>query len=192
MPAQRDVEVIEQSLARHERLAGSGFLGGATVEPHRGADIVCGKVISRGNCGEMCACAEQMMAAAVSVGVDSVSGRYAGQRSAFLAQSGQSIVLTEKADDRAATARLCHKRCRQSRYATRHAKPFLLEQRRMQFGRAIFAVSHLGMRPDFIGQFKVSLLLCLDETLHLCCVLHIASIRSGSVVSVVGYERFAA
>ena len=52
----------------------------------------------------------------------------------------------------------------------------------MQLGRAIFAVAHLGMRPDFVGQFKVSLLLCLDETLHLCCVLHITSIRSGSVV----------
>src|SRR5262245_38493617 len=145
MPVEADVDILEQSVAHHERLGPAPFLGRAAVEANRPFDVALRNLLLDGDARRRRRDTEEMMPAgmAVAVPVNSFAEWIGGLR-----QFGERIVLAENGDDRLALAESSRERGGNLRHAAFDLEARFLESIGQQCRRFLLLVAGLGPFPD--------------------------------------------
>ena len=152
MPADRDIDVVEETGAHHEALGRPALFGRAAVIANASRKAGAREIIlDRGRGKQRCG-AEQVVAAAMpgTAGLD----RYLGADAGLLAETGQRVVFAEDRNHGSAIAGFAHHRSWNPGNAPVDAKAFTLEHRRVPHGGAMLLVVELRLRPDPVAQLE--------------------------------------
>ena len=172
MPGERRIQIVPQPVARHEGLCGAALFAGAAVKCDRAVLAGLLKVALDADGCRHCACAEQVVSAAVTGAAG--DGFQALQTAALLGQTRERVILGENADVRFAAAKACGKSGGDAADPLLHAETLLLQNLFVQCGGLHLLKRQLGKAPDLIGDIddQVRFLVNYGKCRFFFCVFH--------------------
>ncbi len=152
VPANGDVDIIEDAGADHEALGGAALFGRAAIVADTALDAICFEEVLDGGSRKHGTGAEHIVAAAMAIAVRERLAFFS--QSSDLAEAGKRVELAEDGNHRPIFASFAHDGCRQAGDAALDAKTFGFELPRMLFGRAIFLIVRFRHIPDAVAERK--------------------------------------
>ena len=148
MPGKRRVQILPDTIPRHERLGCAALFSGASVKNHSSGTLCLLQECLHTDCRCHGSRAQKVVPAAMTV--PACNKLLLLQTAAFLGQTGKSIILCQNSDNRSTAAEACAEGCLNTCNAFLYLKALLLQSLAIESSRLVFLQRKLGIFPYFI------------------------------------------